>query len=153
KTAVSTGLRLGELAGLQRGDVNLAERTITVRRSTRAGVTTKPKSGRERTVDLLPAAAMVLRGWFEQQGVRGRDQLVFPRATDPSKPLNAPFVTRRRLRPAMEKAGVPTVGPRGHNRGFHSFRSTFARIVMEQPGTSLYWLQQQLGHESMRMTE
>ncbi len=79
KTAVATGMRLGDLSGLQRGDVDLVKRTVTVQRTFTDGVgVTTPKSGKGRTLNLTDDAIRVLRAWFEHQGVQDRDALVFP---------------------------------------------------------------------------
>ena len=51
----------------------------------------------------------------------------------------------------MEKAGIPRVGPTGEKRTFHSFRHTSARIALET-GSSIHWLQRQLGHSSAAVT-
>ncbi|WP_350102369.1 tyrosine-type recombinase/integrase [Myxococcus sp. SDU36] len=58
--ALKTGLRHGELIGLQWGDLDLPRGKLQVRRSIWQGVTGLPKGGRGRTVD-LPASAATLR--------------------------------------------------------------------------------------------
>jgi integrase len=164
RAACATGMRLGELSGLQRGDVDLTRRTITVQRtySTGIGITT-PKSGKGRTLNLTEDAFLVFREWFELQGVRGRDALVFPNeAGGYLEPRN---LLRRQLYKAMEEAdtgdghrkrkdewGIPRIGERGNPRVFHSFRHTFARLVLENGG-SREWLNKQLGHSTFAMTD
>src|SRR5207245_2458555 len=66
KLAVTTGLRIGELAALRRQDVALANRTLTVQEAyrTETGLSS-PKSGKGRTVQLTDDAARVLREWME----------------------------------------------------------------------------------------
>jgi integrase len=164
KTAVTTGMRLGELSGLQRGDVDLNKRVVNVRRTYTAGVgITTPKSGKGRVVNLTEDAARILREWFELQGVRGREALVFANEADGH--LDPAAVLKRKLYPAMKAArtadgkeprkdewGLPRVGERGNPRVFHSFRHTFARLVLENGG-SREWLNKQLGHSSFAMTD
>ena len=41
------------------------------------------------------------------------------------------MILRRDLYPAMERAGIPRVGPTGEKRTFHSLRHTFARVAIE----------------------
>ena len=48
--------------------------------------------------------------------------------------------------------GIPRTGERGNERVFHSFRHTFARLVLENGG-SREWLNKQLGHSSFAMTD
>jgi integrase len=50
--ALRTGMRLGELLGLQWGDVDFHGRFIEVRRNLVGGYVTMPKSGKARKVDM-----------------------------------------------------------------------------------------------------
>jgi integrase len=50
--ALRTGMRLGELLGLQWGDIDFNGRFIEVRRNRVAGRTTTPKNGKRRRVDM-----------------------------------------------------------------------------------------------------
>ena len=78
-TAVYTGMRLGELAGLRWIDVDLGGKKLHVRRSYR----TTPKSGKARTLPLSPHLAPVLRDWKKRCPPTG-EGLVFP-APPPSE--------------------------------------------------------------------
>ncbi len=70
--ALATGMRRGELLGLQWGDINLDKATLKVERSveqTKAGLrlkTPKTKHGR-RTISLPPSAVEVLRDHRREQ--------------------------------------------------------------------------------------
>jgi integrase len=75
-TAVYTGMRLGELAGLRWIDVDLEGGKIHVKRSYR----TTPKSGKARTLPLNPHLAPVLRTWKESCPPTD-EGLVFPAPT------------------------------------------------------------------------
>src|SRR5262249_57177234 len=59
--ALRTGLRLGELLGLQWGDVDFHGRFVEVRRNLVAGRITTPKSGRTRRVDMSAQLAETLK--------------------------------------------------------------------------------------------
>ncbi|SEN36639.1 Phage integrase, N-terminal SAM-like domain, partial [Stigmatella aurantiaca] len=67
--ALKTGLRQGELIGLQWADLDLSRGLVTVRRSIWRGVTDVPKGGRERTVDLPVSAVDALKA---HRHLRGR---------------------------------------------------------------------------------
>jgi integrase len=166
KAAVTTGLRIGELAALKRKDVDLNGRTLTVREAYRTGVgVSAPKSGKGRTVHLTEDAVAVLRDWIELRSAQlfQSDALLF--ANGAGGHVDRTNVTGRMLYPAMRDAqapegkrlkkgewGIPRLGERGNPRSFHSFRHTFARLVLEAGGDR-FWLQQQLGHSTAAMTE
>jgi integrase len=147
KTAVATGMRLGELAALHWDDVDLLSREIHVTRTYVRGIgETSTKSGEPRTVDLTPPGAKVLEGWYGESTGHG---LVFER--EEGGHLNSKIVTEGVLYPALKRAGIPRVGERGRARDFHSFRHTFARIALEG-GAEITWVQKQLGHSSITLT-
>jgi integrase len=166
KAAVTTGLRIGEIAALTRKDVDLRARTLSVREAYRTEVgVSLPKSGKARTVHLTEDAAAVLRDWLELRSpdLFNPDALLF--ANSAGGHVDRANVTKRMLYPAMRDAqpaerkrskkgewGIPRVGERGNPRSFHSFRHTFARLVLEAGGDR-FWLQQQLGHSTAAMTE
>lgn len=76
------GLRLGEAAGVQLGDVDFLRRQLHVRRQVQrvsAGVVevTPPKYGSERIVYLPDELVLLLSRHVEQIGVRGEEQWLF----------------------------------------------------------------------------
>ena len=154
-------MRLGELIGLQRGDVDLAKRTVTVQRTFSAGFgISTPKSGKGRTLNLTEDAVHVFRAWFELQGVRAVTRWCSPNEAggylDPRRCCDG-SCTRRWRTPTPTTATAsartngesPGTGERGNPRVFHSFRHTFARLVLENGG-SREWLNKQLGHSTLR---
>src|SRR5207237_5836352 len=78
-TAAFTGLRMGELLALQWRDVDFAGDAIRVRRSynIHGGVGT-PKSGKVRSVPMVPDVARALARLGEREDFVGDDELVFP---------------------------------------------------------------------------
>lgn len=147
KTAVATGLRLGELSALRWTDVDLLNRELHVARTFVDGIgEDTPKSNEPRTVDLTPPAANVLEQWFALEGDHG---LVFGR--EDGGHMTSSYVTKQVLYPALERADIPRVGERGRSRDFHSFRHTFARLALEGGG-EIVWVQRQLGHSSIMLT-
>ena len=147
KTAVATGLRLGELAALRWGDVDLLNREIHVSRSYDVAAGEQAtKSNKPRTIDLTPPAAKVIEDWY---AIVGESGLVFER--EEGGYLLSKYVTSQVLYPALERAGIPRIGERGRKRDFHSFRHTFARLALEG-GAEITWVQKQLGHSSITLT-
>jgi integrase len=147
KTAVATGMRIGELAALEWSDVDLLNREVHVRQAYTHGLgVSSTKSNEPRTIDLTPQAAALLEAWFVESGGAG---LVFERETGGH--VDPGYTTKQVLYPALERAGVARVGERGRKRDFHSFRHSFARIALEN-GAEITWVQKQLGHSSITLT-
>jgi integrase len=77
-TAAFTGLRLGELLALQWRDVDFAGEVVRVRRSYNVdGGLGTPKSGKVRSVPMVPAVAQVLASLADRGDVTGEEDLVF----------------------------------------------------------------------------
>ena len=95
--AVYTGMRKGELCGLRKADVNLADRTIIVGRSYASDTT---KGGHADVIPISPALAPYLTDAMS----RSATELVFP-GTD-GKMRTEEANTERILRSAMTRAGL-----------------------------------------------
>lgn len=151
--AVSTGLRRGELLGLEWRDVDFDQRVISVRRSVSAnGKTLKPtKTGRGRTLRLTPdaVAALVLHRAQQQEhrammGVSWLEHgLVFPSLVGTA--TNADNFVKRSFKPLLRKAGLPKIR-------FHDLRHTFATLLLPRPEVPSKVVQEMLGHSSITMT-
>jgi integrase len=144
-TAVYTGMREGELAGLRWEDVDFEKRLITVQRSYDG-----PTKGDDvRYVPILDALLPILRGWRLKNPLR----VVFPGQS--GKPLGrSARVFQEVLHRVLERAGLPKVERRGKERPaivFHDLRHTFASLWMMNGG-DLFRLQRILGHKSAAMT-
>ncbi len=150
-TALKTGMREGELTGLAWADVDLTAAVARVRRTCTDGHVHEPKNHERRDVDLTPEVVAMLGGWWGELGSPADDQLVFPGDGRDGYLVNG-TILKRELYPAMERAGVPRVGPTGEERTFHSFRHSFARIALEH-GAELTWLSRHLGHSSTAVTD
>lgn len=145
--AVRTGMRAGELAGLQWGDVDLDRRLIMVQRSF-DGPT---KSGAARPLPILDAVLGDLRRWKAIHP----GHLVFTNR-DGAMLARSGRVFQEVLHRTLDVAGFPkTVNAMGRTRRyitFHSLRHTFASHWMMRGG-DMFKLQKILGHQSMAMTE
>jgi len=147
--AVRTGLRRGELIGLQWGDVDLHSRFLMVRRAivrNRMGV---PKSGKVRRVDLsgqLAATFQQLKELRELEAM-AKGETLQPDAWVFLSP-KGDRVDERNLETAWAKclkdAGIRQVR-------FHDLRHTFASLLIEQEAHPKY-IQEQMGHSSIQVT-
>lgn len=133
--ALHTGLRLGELFGLEWQDVDFERGMLTVRRSIVRGVIGTPKNHKIRYIPLTQKVLTALH----QKG-KG-DGLVFP--ADTGKPLTQ-SIAYNAIRRFCKKAGLRMIG-------WHVLRHTFAsRLTTESvPMTAI---QQLMGHSSIVMT-
>jgi len=145
-TAVYTGLRAGELAGLRREDIDLERRLITVQRSF-DGPT---KSGDVRYVPILDPLLPVLPAWL----LMCPGQVVFPNEAGRMHGQSA-SIFQEILHRVLEAAGFPKLknGEREVRYiRFHDLRHTFASHWMMNSG-DLFKLQRILGHKSVTMTQ
>jgi integrase len=110
----------------------------------------KPKSGKERRVDLSRQLRGVLLDLRDQQTLKaylaGRssiaDALVFP--SEAGTPLDGSNVYTRYFLPSVAASGLR------HFR-IHDLRHTYASLLI-QAGASLAYVRDQLGHSSIQVT-
>ena len=126
----AAGLRVSELCGLDRTDVDLRGRTVTV----------LGKGNKQRRVPMHDAAAAALRAWFED----GREAM--------EGPPEAAFVNRRgaRLGPRdvrriLDRRSASPTHP-------HALRHTYATHLLDG-GADLRVVQELLGHASLATTQ
>lgn len=146
RLAVYTGMRAGELAGLQWRDVDFARRIITVRRSYDRQTT---KSGRIRRVPILNPILPVLKAWkLRHPGT----WLFTNQRGSVFQPSSRVF--QEVLHRVLDRAGFVSpliAGKRHWYVTFHDLRHTFAsNWVMN--GGDIFKLQKILGHQSIEMT-
>lgn len=147
-TAFRTGMRLGELLGLQWGDIDWHGRFIRVTRSAKRGRITPTKTGRTRRVDMSDQLVEVLRALQTQ---RKREAMAAGRGTPipflfhdaEGKPLSQNTV-RNIFKRVLEKAGLRSLR-------VHDTRHTFASLLLSD-GQSPVYVKEQLGHSSIQMT-
>jgi integrase len=143
-TAVYTGMRAGELAGLQWSNVDFAGESIRVARSFKGPT----KSGKPRTVLI---ASVLLRILIEWRAIHPGGEYVFPSRSGGMLPKSGRMF-KDVFKRTLERAGfLRRENGRSHIR-FHDLRHTFAsHWVMK--GGDLYVLQKLLGHQSIQMTQ
>jgi integrase len=148
-TAIFTGLRQGELLGLQWADLDLDAGLLHVRRQLdRDGVYTEPKTPRAlRTVVLMPALVELLHELKRNSPYAGSTDPVF--ATRTGRPMHYRNVSRRGLAAAVEKAGLN--GPGEPRLRFHDLRHTNAAVLIGH-GLNVVFVSRQLGHATAGFT-
>lgn len=134
----SSGLRVGELVGLDLGDVDLSAFTVMVRRG---------KGGKDRLVPFGAPAAERLKAWLAAR----------PGLVRPEPKTKALFLGRRggRLNDRQVRRMLDArLTERGLDARFspHSLRHSFATHLLAA-GADLKAIQEMLGHSSLATTE
>lgn len=155
-TAVLTGLRLGELTGLQWDCVDLQKGTVSVVQTLhcRKGeqyILGEPKtSASRRTVPLPASLAQILKvhrlSQLErrlQMGERWKDPLGLVFTREDGRPIT-PKAAHWALKRALERAGLPLLR-------MHDLRHTYATLLLSQ-GTHIKVASALLGHASVQIT-
>jgi len=142
-TAILTGMRRGELLGLQWGDIDWNHNQIHVRRSLWKGQFVTPKSKTSmRRIDLSPYLTMELKKHLMTSPLKELDNLVF--CNSEGKSHDADTLIRRQFSPALKRAKIRQVR-------FHDLRHTNVALRIEQ-GQNIKYIQHQLGHASIQTT-
>jgi len=152
---LGTGLRRGELVGLQWGDLDLDAATMKVQRSveeTKQGLrlkTPKTKYGR-RTLSLAPSTVDVLRAHLKKQretrialgmGRETPETMVF---STPDGQLLSPDNLSRDWKRLVKARSLPVVT-------FHALRHTHASALIAN-GLDVVKISRRLGHSSPKVT-
>lgn len=132
-----TGLRQGEILGLQWDDIDHVARKLTVRRARVRGRIGTPKSGKEREIDLVPDLVAALKSHRHLRG-----PYVFCGAA--GEPLTK-GECKHPLWRACRRAGLRRIG-------WHVLRHTFASHLA-MGGAPLRVIQELMGHSTIAMTE
>lgn len=138
--AVQEGLRRGEIAALEIGDVDLSGRTVAV----------KGKGGRGKVTRVLPLSdqtAFAIRRYMDEAGGRGGPLVRNER--HPEVGVSPQTVTRIVDR-AMKAAGVKHAAHDG--RSAHALRHTMAEDLFKA-GADVREVQHALGHATMQSTQ
>jgi integrase len=136
---LSTGLRVGELLGLKRADVNLDERTLRISRTVYNGAVGSPKSKRSRrTISLPKMAHEALERHIDR--FHCEDWLFPSKAGTPH--WYCTFIDRK-WRPLLKRAGVPY-------KGIHTARHTVASQLLAK-GMPIPAVARFMGHDEQTL--
>lgn len=148
--AIHTGMRSGELKGLQWGDIDFQKMFAIVRRSIDTkGRINGTKTNQIRKVDLSDSLLHELK-LLKQRRVnewKARDNGTLPEwifCTQEGTPLDTQNVKNRVFFRCLESAGIRRIR-------FHDLRHTYASLLI-QNGESMKYVQEQLGHSSIKVT-
>jgi integrase len=139
-TAAFTGLRMGELRGLHWRDVDFARSVVRVRASYAQGELSVPKSGKVRSVPMVPDVGRHLAGLAERDDWTDEDDLVF--AEDDGGWLNDDKL-RLRYRAAQRRGGLRPLR-------FHDLRHTFGSLAITR--ADIVEVQAWMGHADIQTT-
>jgi len=146
--ALRTGMRLGELLGLQWGDVDTTTRAVYVQRALRelhgehSLVETKTHTGRR--IELDGRAMAVLKAHRKAMKAEGyAGEFVF--VDNVGSPIRKSNMTRRSFKPLLRAAGIDEAVR------FHDLRHTHATLAL-QAGVNPKVVQERLGHAKIELT-
>lgn len=141
-TAILTGMRRGEVLGLQWGDIDWNHNQIYVRRSLWKDQFITPKSKNStRRIDMTPYLTMELKK-HKLASPNSDCDLVF--CNSDGKALDANNMVKREFLPALRRAKIRQIR-------FHDLRHTNVALRIEQ-GQNIKYIQNQLGHASIQTT-
>jgi integrase len=147
--AIHTGMRAGELAGLQWPDIDWRGKYLIVRRSIRKGKVYQTKTGRIRRIDMSDDLIAELEDYrrrrLEEALKAGKNEIpnwVF--GTCEGTPLDMHNVERREFEKCLAAAKLRRIR-------FHDLRHTTASLLL-QNGASPAYVKDQLGHSSIKVT-
>ena len=137
-----TGMRTGEIIGLQWKDIDWEERIIKVRRSRRQGVETKPKTKSSiRDVEILDALLPYLIKHREESN----DSSIYIFETFRGEPFTTcDKISSHYWKPTLKQLGIPY-------RNLYQMRHSFASLMISN-GEDILWVSNMLGHKDSSMT-
>lgn len=140
-TALLSGVRAGELCGLQWGDIDLVEGKLSVRRVFTKGRYEKPKTASSRRDVSIPPQLVDALARAKPENA-GDDSLVFRNAR--GNPVAWNNFLKRDWARLLEAADLPKVK-------FHGLRHNFVSVMLAA-GEDLTFIQAQVGHVDLTTT-
>jgi len=147
--AATTGMRQGELLGLQWPDIDLAQTTLSVKRTliniSGTPTTGEPKSTAGRRAITLPEIAVqALRDHRKRMLAEGLTASPWVFCDTQGGPIHKQNLVRRSFKPLLKEAGLPDIR-------FHDLRHTAATLLLAK-GVHPKIVQELLGHSNISVT-
>ena len=147
--AATTGMRQGELLGLQWPDIDLAQTTLSVKRTliniSGTPTTGEPKSTAGRRAITLPEIAVqALRDHRKRMLAEGLTASPWVFCDTKGGPIHKQNLVRRSFKPLLKEAELPDIR-------FHDLRHTAATLLLAK-GVHPKVVQERLGHSSVNLT-
>ncbi len=139
-TAAFTGLRFGELAAMRWSDVDWQRSLIHVRRALARGAIEEPKSGKVRSVPMVPEVGQALAKLGQREFWIGDDDFVF---VSPTGGYIDHSATIRAYKRALRAAGLRQIK-------FHGLRHSFGTLAVQ--AFPLSDVQAWMGHADIATT-
>lgn len=145
--AATTGMRRGEVFGLQWRDIDLERAIVHIRRSYVDGVEGPPKTeSSRRPLPLPPEVCTALEKWKRLSKFTAPENWVFAsEATFGKQPLWPATLWRRNVAPALHRAGI------NKRLGWHSLRRTYASLLLHS-GANVRIAMELMRHSTAEMT-
>lgn len=142
KVAIFTGMRSGEIRGLQWDDIDWNLSQIYIRRSWKEGSFHEPKTKASiRRIEIPELVISNLREW-RLACPKGEYDLVFPNLA--GNPMSTTNLLQRGFYPALRRAGLRKIR-------FHDLRHTFASLLIAN-SEDIVRVSRLLGHSSPKVT-
>ncbi|MBI2819566.1 MAG: site-specific integrase [Acidobacteria bacterium] len=141
--AACLGLRIGEILGLQWGDIDLLNGSVVISRSVYQYHVGPVKTAySEVALPLAPEIVSVLQNWFSQAKYRSGTDWVF--ASDKGTLLDGDKLRERILQPAAESAKIGKIG-------WHTLRHSFT-TALDVAGARMKVAQELMRHANISTT-
>jgi integrase len=142
--AITTGMRQGELLGLQWKDIDLDTRTLRVNRSVYDGVISPPKTtSSRRTIRLSKLAVAALKYHRVNMTRRRISEWVFPNSRGAT--IGYQNLHNRSWKPLLKRAGLP------HSTRFHDLRHSCISLLLAR-GVPVKVVSEMAGHADVSIT-
>ena len=142
--AITTGMRQGELLGLQWKDIDLDAGTLRVNRSVYDGEINPPKTEAGNRTIKLPKLALVALKQHRVSAAKQRiAEWVFPNVN--GGPIGHQNLHNRSWKPLLHKAGLP------HSTGFHDLRHSCISLLLSR-GVPAKVVSEMAGHADVSIT-
>ena len=142
--AITTGMRNGELLGLQWRDVNLVRGTLQVRRTLFNGRVNAPKTAcGNRTIRLSKLAIRAFKQHRTNAAKERISEWIF--STKAGTPISVHNVHNRSWRPLLKKAGLP------ETTRMHDLRHSCISLLLAQ-GIPVKVVSEMAGHADVSIT-